>query len=506
MQQISHRIRRLSINTVSEDTDRAFKLRIQLRQSWEGMLPEFERVFDAAVDENQWLRIPKLELQLTVDTTDNLASILPGLIREALEKQFHRRHFSAVGKPGESARYSLEPGAERTSVTGTGLSIARYDSSEAVDAMDEFALLQTYLKSGRLPWYAKNQVDWLDDFQRLVSQHISVLIDFSVEVATPDCYFRFLAMIDKNAHLKLGEVVQKILVKVAIEEREMLAGIMSRLSIDKILSISLHQKIWLLSALLASRTSSIGSGFAQHRLSISMLFSKDQLLDFLDEPAWSESEKDFLESISRPGSSQALNLEIQDGSPEVETRSVAKDTLPGTSGSDDKPDESIAEIVYLAGIVLLHPYVEKYLKNNGIEIKEERIVEHHYYKAASLLYYLVTGEEAGMEYKFDIIKLCLGLPPGYRMPIGEGLISMENKEDADILLESLISHWGALKGTSVSGLRETFLQRQGLLKKIDDGYLLKIERMAVDILLDQFPYSYTIVKLPWMQKPIHVEW
>ena len=63
-----------------------------------------------------------------------------------------------------------------------------------------------------------------------------------------------------------------------------------------------------------------------------------------------------------------------------------------------------------------------------------------------------------------------------------------------------------LGGTSVEGLQQTFLQREGRLERSADGWRLFVPRKTVDVLLDQIPCSISTVFHPWMLEPISVTW
>jgi hypothetical protein len=66
--------------------------------------------------------------------------------------------------------------------------------------------------------------------------------------------------------------------------------------------------------------------------------------------------------------------------------------------------------------------------------------------------------------------------------------------------------------TSVAGLRESFLQREGRLQqdKTPAGepprWRLRVHTRGIDVLLDRLPWSFQTIRLPWMQGALHVEW
>ncbi len=74
------------------------------------------------------------------------------------------------------------------------------------------------------------------------------------------------------------------------------------------------------------------------------------------------------------------------------------------------------------------------------------------------------------------------------------------------MVNAAIKHWTVLKNTSAKAFRDNFLQRQGILKQEEKGWKLLVERKSYDVLLDNIPWSYNIVKLAWMKNLIETEW
>ena len=63
-----------------------------------------------------------------------------------------------------------------------------------------------------------------------------------------------------------------------------------------------------------------------------------------------------------------------------------------------------------------------------------------------------------------------------------------------------------MPNTSPRSLRGSFLQRPGKLSKTDNGWLLQLESAPFDIILDYAPWSLSMVKFPWMEGMLLVEW
>lgn len=164
-------------------------------------------------------------------------------------------------------------------------------------------------------------------------------------------------------------------------------------------------------------------------------------------------------------------------------------------------------LVSQAGLVLLHPFLPRFFKNTAlVQEGDSQLAPSALERGAALLYFLATGREEPYEYELGLIKVLLGLHPEFPLPVGAGLVQPADGEEAETLLQSAIAHWGALRNTSVSGLRSTFLERQGLLRDEGDFWKLHVEQGPFDVLLDRLPWSIGIVRLPWMKEAVYTEW
>jgi hypothetical protein len=121
------------------------------------------------------------------------------------------------------------------------------------------------------------------------------------------------------------------------------------------------------------------------------------------------------------------------------------------------------------------------------------------------LEYLVNSRQKNYEYTLQLNKLLCGIDT--REPIAgyKRLTSLE-KNEANDLITSVISHWKAIRSTSVRGLQSSFLRRKGLLTENEDYWILQVEKASYDLLLDSLPWNYRQIKFSWMKKMIQVEW
>jgi hypothetical protein len=102
-------------------------------------------------------------------------------------------------------------------------------------------------------------------------------------------------------------------------------------------------------------------------------------------------------------------------------------------------------------------------------------------------------------------KVLCGVAAEARIPRRLDIEAVE-REAIEGLLGAMIQHWGALGNTSIAGLRESFLQRDGTLRLEDGTWTLDVQERAYDMLLDRVPWTFRTIKLPWMPRLIQVDW
>jgi len=166
-----------------------------------------------------------------------------------------------------------------------------------------------------------------------------------------------------------------------------------------------------------------------------------------------------------------------------------------------------AEPLYVnnSGIVLLHPFLQSYFTGLKLYGDNGFIDQPRRERAVLLLHYLATSETEAAEFDLILEKILCGLGLEDTLPVALDLTE-EEKIESDKLLEAVISYWEPLKNTSIAGLQNTFLQREGRLELKDNGWLLTVEQKTVDILLGKLPWGFGTIRLPWMQEILSVDW
>jgi len=204
---------------------------------------------------------------------------------------------------------------------------------------------------------------------------------------------------------------------------------------------------------------------------------------------------------------QALKTLLKMISSSNEERSTAKDaSKPGKAVENAEKAETpqAAEPVYInnSGLVIIAPYLGMFFKDTGV-VKGDEIIDAT--KALTLLNYIVTGRDTFAEFEIPLPKLLCGLELQDAVS-ARYEITGTDIESVNELLSSVIANWPILKNTSVEGLRETFLLREGKLTLKANGFYLKVQQNAVDVLLDHLPWNISMVKLPWMEHILYVDW
>ncbi len=167
--------------------------------------------------------------------------------------------------------------------------------------------------------------------------------------------------------------------------------------------------------------------------------------------------------------------------------------------------ESEPVFISNAGMVLLAPFYPRLFTVTGLTPDNFFPGMKQKYKALYLLQYAVWGEPVFPEYELPLNKILVGLEKSE--PVERYVpLTPDEQADADSMLEGAILHWTKLKGSSAEALREGFLQRYGRLEFLADRIELAVETKSYDMLLDSLPWSYSVVKYPWMPQPLMVKW
>ncbi len=178
------------------------------------------------------------------------------------------------------------------------------------------------------------------------------------------------------------------------------------------------------------------------------------------------------------------------------------------TGSDPEISEEGKEEIYIknAGLILLWPYLQRFFDNLKLLHNGEFADHMSREKAVCILQHLAWPDLEIAENYLPLNKILCGMDVVDLVIADEAVISEQEANKGNELLEAVIRNWSGIGHTSVRGFQTSFLQREGRLSKTGEGWALKVEQRSFDVLLNSLPWSITLIKLPWMPKPMQVEW
>lgn len=174
----------------------------------------------------------------------------------------------------------------------------------------------------------------------------------------------------------------------------------------------------------------------------------------------------------------------------------------------DAKHKIIGEPIYLqnSGLIILHPYLPQFFEEVELMKNKQWIDEKAQARGILLSQYLVTGHTVIFENELVLNKFLCGYPITNAIDTAFNISKNEAEICNDLLLQ-VIEHWKKLKNTSISTLREAFLQKKGKLKiEENNGSQLIVEQKSIDLLLDYLPWGIRIIKTPWMTNELQCIW
>ena len=158
-----------------------------------------------------------------------------------------------------------------------------------------------------------------------------------------------------------------------------------------------------------------------------------------------------------------------------------------------------------AGLVLLNPFLSTYFVRLDMMTGGKFNNADTQLRAVHLLQYLVNGKSNNPEHFLVLNKVFCNVPVEEPVP-AEITLTDKEIETSEQLLKAVLNSWDKLKNTSIIGLQESFLQRDGALVFKDDAWHLTVEQRGYDILLQTLPWTIGMVKTPWMDNFLYTEW
>jgi hypothetical protein len=158
-----------------------------------------------------------------------------------------------------------------------------------------------------------------------------------------------------------------------------------------------------------------------------------------------------------------------------------------------------------AGLVIFQAFIPTYFNKLGLTVNGNFVSKDAQNKAVVYLHYLATSESAKNKESLKLEKILCGLP--IETPVESDIeISLEVKELSNSLIRAVISSWPAIGNSSIASFQNNWVIRDGLLTESLDRLNLSVEQRSFDLLLEQAPFTFAIIKYPWMPKVLYTTW
>ena len=161
-----------------------------------------------------------------------------------------------------------------------------------------------------------------------------------------------------------------------------------------------------------------------------------------------------------------------------------------------------------AGLVILFPFLPMLFMRLNMLSQDRRGFNSNESKvrAIFILQHLMASEDREYDEKdLFLNRLLINYP--FNEPLPKRMeLNQDELNTIDSLLEAAKTNWEKMRNTSMRGFQEAFLRRAGFIEKTEREWVLTVEERAFDILLDSIPWSYKLVRLPWMENILKVYW
>jgi Contractile injection system tape measure protein len=366
--------------------------------------------------------------------------------------------------------------------------------------------LFVFLDRGYLPWSAAPAVEWNAGLEAALEElDPSQLRQMPAILSLERARFRLAACLSWNSLVRLWQALmtseaEVVTIRIATEAHRLIGMIAERGTFHKLeltlARMALDQ--------LFSRNAAAPSLFAEQTAELLRPYANQLEL------------ATALRTANRVDFPHLMPLLTSPRSPQPERHAVPKREEALAGNRAERPakvapepvftpvSEKAADSIYLedAGLVIVAPYLPAFFRKLNL-IEPVKISDPD--TALSLLHYLTFGALPEHEAQLVLPKILCGLP--LEKPADPATaLSEEQLHEADELLGAIIANWPILKSTSVEGLRDTFLRREGALEWRSSEWALRIQRTGVDVLLDHLPWTISLIQLPWMPHPLRTDW
>lgn len=483
---VTHRIRRQRWQVTASSAADAFAVRSMLRRENElSLLPALEEAFAAIDDGLRDIHLSRLEISLNISSLDRLAEELPAKVADAVRQALAEAVLAEAQIPA----------ASRHELTAAGR-LRRYLISGQLDWFDadgDPAQLRQQLADEAMQWSTSPAAAWP-----------GLLADLPQGAqARADAWFRFLQLLDGDGRVRWWDLAIR-LAETRDGDSSACLAMLRRMAATRPADHALRLQALSLLALSGgpARSAQDRSECLQAARACAGQLETFAVVDrknWLKIETWLGGDAEPLTDHPDGGGQRAAN-----------PAALASETFQNSSNFPVDREQALGQPLRSAGLILLHPYLPRLFAALGwvgeSHPQGEPFPWSRLPQAAALLNWLATGRDEPFEFELGTAKLLLGLNPDDPLPVAAGLLGDAEQEEGEALLGAVVQHWSALGRTSIDGLRLSFLQRGGLLYPAADGWLLRPQAEAFDLLIDRLPWGISIIRLPWMPRSLHTEW
>jgi len=465
-----HIIQKQVVEVIVNGTVNGFDFQKEMEQFCKhSMLPYLEKLFDEQVTGKQVIRIDRLFVDITASSTQNIEENI----------------LSSIGKQLQEKLSSYPEGQHHSSISVT---------------REGMEVLIFYLRKGYLPWWStiKNKPDWQQFLEGLIvpataqnEWHVlraafqeQVVRDRLIATFGEQQFWQLLGCLSPENETVKADL--KIMKKV-IDRRQY----------PKFEKAYKHAVL---------RSNSVETGKTVYQ-SIA-----DQLAEwFLEFPELTGTSlpgirnTELRQLMEIPLTNSAIpvsELTVEEKAPSYNREKAEQQELSSLKTVVPDQVESTDDIyISNSGLVIIAPYLPLFFKRLRL-VEKDRLTETS--KAVSLLHYIVYGSQDYAEFECVLSKILCGLE--LNAVVEKYTLNDAEKSQADDLLNAVIENWKVLKNTSSSGLRRSFLQRDGRLSFSDNEWKLTIQRESYDMLLAHLPWNIGMIRLPWMTHLLKTDW
>lgn len=166
-------------------------------------------------------------------------------------------------------------------------------------------------------------------------------------------------------------------------------------------------------------------------------------------------------------------------------------------------------IIPNAGLVLLAPWLPRLFGMLGLFNEDGRDFKdtQSHIRAVFISQWLVVSkpDREYREAELAFNRILVGCH--FRIPMPRKMeLTQKETETANQMLEGVKANWPKMYNTSIPGFQHSFIERTGRIEKQKDKWVVSVDERSYDILLDSLPWSYTMIRFPWLSKHINVLW